>query len=389
MKRILLLVPSLGMGGMERVCINYANIFVNHGYEVYLYNLTFDDNMIINELSNKVVYKKNLLACVPNIKNAKFKDVVSGKFRFSTFENWAKKENPSRLYKKLITTRPDMFDIEIAFYGGNIMRIISGSCQRNSIKLGWIHASTIESHFHLFRNKENAVQTYRSMDALICVSNVIKDRALELFGKDTNAYVLYNPQNVSRIRRMAVELVEDIDKKNKITFINASRLDINHKGFDRLVSAIKKLNDDGYEFELWILGNGKDRKQVQQLIEENNVNNVKLLGERQNPYKYMNLCDCYICSSRFEGYSMVVAEAILLGLPVISTDVSGAREMLGDSQYGLVVENSEAGIYEGLRTFLSNADIRQWIKEQAEVHKNFLNESVIFAEFERILQLLV
>ncbi len=385
MKKVLILVPSLGMGGMERVCVNYANLLSSHGYKVYLYNLTFDDELIISNLNQSVVYKKNILSKVPNIKNAGVKKVLKGEFRLFSFEKWAKTTNPAKLYKKLITEDRNAFDIEIAFYGGNIIRILTGSSQKNSIKIGWIHASTIESHFHLFLNKNDAVKTYRKMDALLCVSDVVKEKALQLFGNDVNAYTIYNPQNTEKIANMSRETVSDISK-DKFTFINASRLDINHKGLDRLLEAVNRLNCDGLNFDVWILGDGKDKDKFEDMLNKSGVSNIKLLGKKNNPYKYMSLADCYICSSRFEGFSMVVAEAILLGLPVISTDISGAREMLGDSEFGLVADNSTDGIYNGMKQLLEDEDTRNRIKQKAFEHKDFLNEESIYLRFEEIIK---
>ena len=167
MKKVLMLVPSLGLGGMERVCVNYANLLCEHGYQVYVYNLTSDEEIIVSNLSRKVIYKKDVLKKVPNIRKATMEDVLHGRFRIGNFKNWVKYGNPSKIYRQLITENENEFDIEIAFYGGNLMKILSGSCQKKSLKFGWIHASTIDSHFHLFKSVNEAIETYRSMDAFL------------------------------------------------------------------------------------------------------------------------------------------------------------------------------------------------------------------------------
>lgn len=379
-----MLVPSLGMGGMERVCVNYANLLCAHGYEVYVYNLTFDEELIVSDFSQKVVYKKNILEKVPSIRRATIKDILKGNFRIRNFKEWVKHGNPSKIYRKLITEDETAFDIEIAFYGGNLMKILMGSCQKQSLKLGWIHASTIESHFHLFKDCDEAIETYKKMDVLMCVSETVKEKAIDLFSEDVKAEVIYNPQDVKKIRALSQETIDDVQKK-KYTFINASRIDINHKGFDRLLRAVSRLNEEKIDFDVWILGNGKDESAFKQMISKSKVDNIHLLGEKTNPYKYMKKADCYICSSRFEGFSMVVAEAILLGLPVISTDISGAREMLGNSEFGLIVENSEDGIYQGMKNLLSNQEMQSWIKKQALKHMDFLSEEVIYERFKEII----
>ena len=78
-----------------------------------------------------------------------------------------------------------------------------------------------------------------------------------------------------------------------------------------------------------------------------------------NPYPLLSTADVYICSSLAEGLNTAVTEALILGIPVVSTNCSGVRELLGDSEFGLIVENSEEGILYGLRKVLSDPDYRR------------------------------
>ena len=82
---------------------------------------------------------------------------------------------------------------------------------------------------------------------------------------------------------------------------------------------------------------------------------IHFLGFKQNPYKYIKQCDCFICSSRTEGYSLAIAEAMCLGLPIISTRSAGPSEILDDGKYGMLVDNSTKGIYDGMKVFLTNS----------------------------------
>lgn len=382
MKRVLMLVPSMGMGGMERVCVNYANLFNSRGYKVTLLNLTFDADMIIKNLSPDISYHSQVASKMPNAKNAGIKKLAKGQFRIKSFNKWLMQTDPQKQYRTLITDDPDLYDIEIAFYGGDMMRILCGSLQKNSIKIGWIHSPTIERHFPLFESKEDAVRTYRSMDVLVCVSQEIRQRAKELFGEDVNAQVINNPNNTKLIRSKAQEPVTDIQKR-KFTFINASRIDMYHKGFDRLIEAAKRLKDEGLDFEVWVLGNGKDEAEFKACIDKFDVGDRVLpLGSKPNPYNYMGLADCYICSSRHEGFSMVVAEAIILGLPVVTTDISGTNEMFGDSEYGLITENSTDGIYAGMKQVLTDKAYFEHLQGQAKKRMDYLSEERIMDQME-------
>lgn len=77
------------------------------------------------------------------------------------------------------------------------------------------------------------------------------------------------------------------------------------------------------------------------MIDEHLQGSVQLLGFRDNPYPYMAAADLYVCPSYVEGFSTVVSEAVVLETPVVTTDCSGMREILGDSEYGLITQNTE------------------------------------------------
>src|SRR5690606_29038083 len=81
-----------------------------------------------------------------------------------------------------------------------------------------------------------------------------------------------------------------------------------------------------------------------------------MLGFTNNPYPYFKNADYYILSSRYEGFPTVLFEAITLKKKIISTEVSGAGEMLNNGELGLIVENSEEGIYLGMKKALSHPE---------------------------------
>ena len=84
----------------------------------------------------------------------------------------------------------------------------------------------------------------------------------------------------------------------------------------------------------------------------------KLIGFCENPYPYIKAADLWVCSSRYEGFSTFVTEGMILGKPVVTTDCTGMRELLGDSEYGLIVENKEESLLRGMRRMLSEPELR-------------------------------
>ena len=106
---------------------------------------------------------------------------------------------------------------------------------------------------------------------------------------------------------------------------------------------------------------------VEKFLKKYNLqDSFTFLGFKDNPYKYISKCDMYICSSRREGFSTAVTEALILGLPTVSTNCSGAEELLGkNNEYGIVVENSEIGIYKGLKKMLDNPILMEYYRKMA------------------------
>ena len=107
------------------------------------------------------------------------------------------------------------------------------------------------------------------------------------------------------------------------------------KKYIRLLKAHKRLLDEGLEYDLWILGDGTERPMLEQFVSENDLqDSVWMPGFIENPYPFMREADVLACSSVYEGFSTFVTEGVVLGKPIVTTDVSGMRELLGDSEFG-------------------------------------------------------
>lgn len=176
---------------------------------------------------------------------------------------------------------------------------------------------------------------------------------------------LYNPLDELSIKTRSLEKIDDLTISSKFKIVTVGRL-VAPKGYDRLLKVHKQLIDEEFNYELWIIGEGSRRKELEKYISDNNLNeSVRLLGFKENPYKYIKECDLFVCSSRVEGFSLAIAEAFILGLPVISTDCSGPNELLDFGTYGLLTENNDMALYEGLKQLLSDKKKLDYYKKQA------------------------
>jgi glycosyltransferase involved in cell wall biosynthesis len=168
---------------------------------------------------------------------------------------------------------------------------------------------------------------------------------------------IYNPLDTEEFIAKADQPVLHYEFDHSVpTFISVGTV-FPQKGFDRLLKVHKKLLDKGFKHKILIVGDGYDFENIKKLKSDLGVDETAtMLGFTDNPYPYFKNADFYILSSRYEGFPTVLFEAITLKKRIISTEVSGANEMLNNGELGLIVENSEAGIYEGMKKALTQPE---------------------------------
>lgn len=292
---------------------------------------------------------------------------------------------PSFLYKHIIKKK---YDIVISFLEGPTARIVSGCPFVNSKKVSWIHVEQSVGGFsrrpkscpafYSFRNESEAVKCYKAFDKTICVAESVKQDFLSIFPMIDNVEVLYNVIETDGILSKSKESVGLFS--DGVNVVSVGRL-VSEKGFDRLVNVHKRLICGGYAHSVYILGEGNERKNLEGLIKECGVEKTfHLLGYKTNPYPYIANADVFVCSSRREGFSTAVAEALVLGVPVVSSNCSGARELLGrNDEYGIVTENNEDSIYEGLKHMLTGDTINDYKLRAKERGRQFSKDAAVKA----------
>lgn len=243
----------------------------------------------------------------------------------------------------------DDYDIEVAYLECGPTKMLAGSTNKKALKLAWVHCDMAKKE-GMTEQTEKLKQFYRAYDKVVCVAETVCDSFVKLFGSDSEAVVLYNVNDETEILRKADAFLPERD--DVPTFCSVGRLSF-EKGNDRLIEACRMLKADGCDFRLWIIGDGSERTGLEEQIKASDLEScVKLWGFQSNPYPYMKAADFLVVPSRFEGFSTVVTESLILGKTVITTPCSGMREQLGDSEYGLITEDSAEGLYDGIKKML-------------------------------------
>ena len=266
---------------------------------------------------------------------------------------WILRKFPKLLYKFILKDKP--YDIEFAAIHGFRDEILN-SPLKSSKKIVWIHNDLRKTEFHNYTDDE--IRKFFGFDKIMLISEHIQQdfESLAKTPNERNKIVrIYNPLDTEEIiSKASLPPHQEIEKTAPL-FLSVGTV-FPQKGFDRLLRAHKKLLDEGLKHQILILGDGYDFENIKNLKNELGVaHSVTMLGFTDNPYPYFNIADYYILSSRYEGYPTVLFEAITLKKNIIATDVSGVSEMLLNGKLGLITENSEEGIYLGMKKALTES----------------------------------
>ena len=350
--KILFLINTLTGGGAEKVLVDLVNNLNQDKFEITVQTVV-DRGVHKIHLSQDIHYKS-----INNIKNP---------FLCKIWLYLTSFVLPSNLvYYFFIKSN---YDYEVAFLEGVPTKLIAASTNNETKKIAWVHTDMSENYGHekVFRDVNVHKLCYNRFDTIFCVSESVKEGFKKLFGQFRNLEVLYNPIDNKSILTKSKEIVNDLFIPGCVKLITVGRL-CEQKGFDRLLSACNKLVIEKHNFVLWILGEGELQEVLENYVAKYNLEkNVFFLGFKENPYKYINAADFFICSSIIEGFSTVVTESVIIGTPVLTTDCPGMKEILGDSLYGLIVPNSTDGIYVGIKTLLTDNSI--YLKYQNAVKR--------------------
>lgn len=223
----------------------------------------------------------------------------------------------------------------------------------------------------------------KQSDYIVAPSEYAKEAYIRATGISHNLVRIYNINDPLELESQAAQFIPETPRKG-IVMVAVGRLN-EQKGYLRLIDACARLYNEGLDFTLWILGEGPQRMELEAEIKRLNLSNIYLLGYHDNPYPYIKAADIYVCASYFEGLSNAAKEAMLLGLPCVVTDCSGMSEIFGcNSEYGLITENSDKGIYMGLRRMLTDKELYNGYREKVLERRDCFSPAQSLSDYEKL-----
>lgn len=379
MKKILFFLESLAGGGAEKVLTDIVCHLDKSKYDITVCTVT--DGDVYQERIWSVCHYRSLLQT---------SDYRAGGFRKILF--WLKMKMVYLLPAKAVYNHffKEPYDIEVAFIEGFATKIIAASSNENSQKIAWVHGDPLTNDYadKYFSSLDEQRKAYEKFARVLCVSKGVEESFNQKCFPHTKVDVQYNPVDERIILQQAQEPVSCQHPQDSLLLGTIGRLE-QVKGYLRLLKCVKMLRDKEYSFTLWIIGKGSQKEQLEQYILENDLTNmVKLLGFQSNPYKYLNQCDAFICSSYAEGFSTAATESLILGKPVFTVECAGMNELIGESACGKIVPNTDEALFLLLEELVSSQiDIAQYAEKAKKRGRAFCMDARI-SEIDHLLSTL-
>ena len=344
MIKILFFIETLSGGGAEKVLQNLVNNMDKEKFDITVQTVWKENP---EKYLNKNIRYKYIYPYYSKLNNYKYRLSVLLK----------------TIYPRCIK---DNYDIEVAYLECGATKVISTSTNKKAKKIAWVHCDLSKKISNINEFKKKSVNWYKQFDKVVCVSQDVEKSFKSIYGDEFDTEVIYNAIDDYSIKEKADETTDDysFDKKYP-TIVSVGRLS-KQKRFDRLIEAHKLLLDNGIMNNLLIIGEGNEREDLEQFIISSGIQStVTLAGFKSNPYPYIKKADLLVCSSDYEGFSSFVAEGLILGKAIVTTDCNGMNELLGDSQYGIITECDAKALSKGIKKLLADNSLKEEYERNA------------------------
>lgn len=364
MKTVLIVIPSLGIGGAEKSLIDLLNTFDYSKYSVDLlllhsHGVLYDNiNKNVNIIEGKPL-EKALLDSVKTSTKYLFKNkyyLLATKRILASLIHRVKNKTALtewELIESGYKTMQQKYDIAIAYLQGTAEYYVANKVLATK-KVLWMHTS-FKAHSNLNKKERKILLCF---DKIMCVSSAAKEDFIKIIPEvKDNTEVFYNIIDRETILRKSIEKPDVLFDDNCFNIVSVGRLHY-AKGYDISIKAFSEFVKEVPNARLYIVGDGPEYSNIKKLIKDFHIeNSCILVGSTTNPYAYMNNADLILQASRYEGYCIALAEAKVLKKPILTTDFFGAREQIEDGGTGRIIECDERSIYRALRELYNNPKI--------------------------------
>lgn len=394
--KVLFRSGSLRMGGLERVLVEVLQNINKTDLDIHLLidDETGEQDVFRKDIPKEIPFhflkSKEFMEKLDQTRDQKNKNIFS-KLKYNIYMQSSRKI--CKLETLQYITNHGPFDVFIDFDAGATRYIESIPI---SNKIAWIHNSIPR-----LLKKESKIKHFgkrlEKYSKVVAICDDMKEELKKIYPNLSHKLTrIYNPFNFNRI-----ELLQNDDsllslhQKNLLQqnyCLMVSRLDCVQKDYDTLLKAFQKVKEDGISDFLYIIGDGPDKEQIQQMIQTLNLeDSVFLLGLTKNPYIWMKHSKLLVHASKYEGLPTVLIEAFICGCMVISSDCpTGPREILEQESCGALVPVGDIdALANSLIHYLSKESARKEKEKNVISSRNRFQRDIILQEYENLILSLI
>lgn len=400
MKKILFVINTMDRAGAEMALLELLrclqkkeelelSLFVLTGQgemlgqvpeSVKILNKSYDFCSVLTEKGKRHLMKTSLRACF--IRGNVFRRLP---YLVKLLLDMVKKKRiqPDKLLWRIISDgaerQKEEYDLAVAYLEGGSAYYVTDHVKAKK-KVAFYHTDYQMAGYTRYMDQE----CYLYYDKIFAISDAVKEVFLSVYPEcKEKTEVFYNIINRERILALSGQPGGFSDDFDGIRILTVGRL-TTPKDFAQSIQAMKLVKEQGIHARWYILGEGDQRPALEALIKKLHLEqDFYLPGAVENPYTYLKQADIYVHATRYEGKSVAIQEAQVLGKPILASNCSGNRELVVSGEDGLLCDLTPEAICDGIITLLSNVDLGKQYGEMAA--KRQMTES---KEVEKLLSML-
>lgn len=392
MKKILFVINTLGHAGAEVALLELLKVLDTDEYDLSLFVLTGQGELISHvpqrvHLLNKsysdksVLSKEGKLQLIKTVFVSCFRNAALLRrlpYLICNSAEMIKKKRllPDKLLWRILSDGApaikDTYDLAIAYLEGGSTYYVADHVNARK-KAAFLHVD-----YHLAGyNRQLDLDAYQRFDRIFTVSNEVTDSFLQIYPEHAEkTSVFHNFLDVQGIREKSKEPTGFQDDFDGIRILTVGRL-TKQKAYEIAIDAMALLKREGYSVRWYALGDGPERESLERkIISLDLKNDFLLLGAVSNPYPYYIQADLYVHATRFEGKSIAIQEAQILGCPIIASDCSGNREQIISGTDGLLCSLDPASVKEAIVSLIQDEEKRKRFGKAASEKKILFEEDL-------------
>lgn len=368
-KKVLFVIESLGCGGAEKSLVSLLSLLDRKKYDLSIW-------IIHPEGAFKYLLPDDITVIEQPRYNA-FDSILSKlsalcySFVYRLNKIIARSEYWGETYYKCrgwaMKVPKGQWDVVCAYHQGLVTYIVASKFH-DCKKVGWVNADIFKTGYNTRFNSKH----YRKIDRICVVSDALHKLMDDYLPEFSERYLtVWDIVNPVITRQLAGQSVLRLKSgPDEWVFVTTGRLH-EIKGYDLAVEAAFFLKKRGLKFKWFFIGEGPERKNIVKKVNSLGLRDeVVLLGLRTNPYPYMAQADVYVQTSRHEGFCMTIAEAKILGLPIVSTNFDVVCDQIEHEKNGLIAEMEGENIGGQIMRLVQDDELRVRIKSAVRQEDN-------------------